>query len=146
MTRRDYLLSERDQKEKPQKRQNLGEEKQTKRNAKHRIRSEDEHFKQLVEQDAKKRGVDTMKRSDGVSKEEIALFNQLMMLAAEKPGGFDTMKRSDGISSEEIALFNQLMMLAAEKRGGFDTMKRSDGISSEVIALFNQLMMLAAEK
>merc|ERR1712226_614729 len=83
---------------------------------------------------------------DGISSEEIALFNQLMMLAAEKPGGFDTMKRSDGISSEEIALFNQLMMLAAEKPGGFDTMKRSDGISSEEMEFYRQLMALAAEK
>merc|ERR1712226_1117559 len=59
-----------------------------------------ELYRQLMALAAEKRGVDTMKRSDGISSEEMELYRQLMALAAEKRG-VDTMKRSDGISSEE---------------------------------------------
>merc|ERR1712226_553678 len=127
MTLREYLLWERDQRATPQKRQNLWEQKQNKRNVKHGIRSGDELFKRLVEQDNKKRGVDTLKRSDGISSEEMELFRQLMALGTEKRG-VDTTKRADGISSEEMELYRQLMALGTEKRG-VDTTKRSDGIS-----------------
>merc|ERR1712226_1256560 len=64
MTPREYLLWERDQKATHQKRQNLWEQNQNKRNVKHGIRSGDELFKRLAEQDAKIRGVDPTKRSD----------------------------------------------------------------------------------
>merc|ERR1712226_996310 len=64
MTPREYLLWERDQKATHQKRQNLWEQNQNKRIVKHGIRSGDELFKRLAEQDAKIRGVDPTKRSD----------------------------------------------------------------------------------